>query len=1048
MKKIFLPLVLCLIALKGYGTNYYFSSSGNDANSGLSPAQPWLSFSKLQGVVLQPGDSILLKAGDVFVTTGNIKLYKWVYKGNDNIYGTADDVVYGNVPNSSASIPIVITTYPAAGSAATIRFLTDTTGIELYNVQGIHVMNLTMTGTGIGSKPSKNGISLFNDDAWGAPLTDTLKNYYFSKLNVGGFKNGFSLGSWGGRVTSGITLLECTARDNFINGMITFAQNSGDIRDLLFRYCYAYGNSGDQNALINTGSGIVIGDASQVLVEKCIAYNNGFYCNASEGPVGIWAYNSTGVVIQYCESHHNKTAGPADGGGFDLDGGCQQCIIQYCYSHDNDGAGFLVCQYAGARAFKNNVVRYNISQNDGGKNGYGSLHFYSSGSNGGITSTEIYHNTFYNSVAPVVKFQVTSGISGVRIRNNIFVAAGGKALIVGNPSTGTAKFENNLYWTSGGPFDIAGYTSLTNWRIGSGQEMKGTTPVGMYEDPKLTAPGMGTSINNPDYLDTLTAYRLTVASAAINTAQNLTFSENGNINPGPRDYFGNATPYKSAYDIGAHEYNGVWPFIQAQADTFYLDGYAGSNTPCIVTSNVSYKFVYAAPWLSVTPPAASGNHPCTLTATQLNLSGLPRTEKVIVTRNDASAAANDTFYVIQKSAYSITFSITDIDNKPIKNAAITINSQTQYTDINGRTVFTLIAGNYTYSISRAGYEPVEPTPFIVSNGNLIIQLKMTAIAYKVMFHVTEKGTSDPVGGARISIGSTTYETSGAGMATFLLEMGTYLFNISRTGYYSIPNTSFMVQNDTVIEVSITPLPGNVHNITFKVLEDTLPVADATVIIDTLAINTSEDGLSVFTLENGIYSYTVSKHGYDTVKGSDLTIEDNDTLIIIHLQKTKYPVLFVVQHNNLPVAGAEIIIDTLKVFTDNQGHALFTLPSGEYTYSIRKNGYQSLDSVILQVKDSALTLHVSLSDGATLPLTGVSLSAYPVPSAGGLITLAGESIQPGTLIEIYNSSGTTVYVALCSDAEQIRLNLSHLPAGIYFVRIINETGIRIVRIILE
>ena len=84
-------------------------------NDGKSPAQAWASFVKLQSVVINPGDSILLKSADVFSTTQTIKLWKWIYIGADNTYGTGDDVAYGNVPVSSPANNIVVTTYPVSG---------------------------------------------------------------------------------------------------------------------------------------------------------------------------------------------------------------------------------------------------------------------------------------------------------------------------------------------------------------------------------------------------------------------------------------------------------------------------------------------------------------------------------------------------------------------------------------------------------------------------------------------------------------------------------------------------------------------------------------------------------------------------------------------------------------------------------------------------------------------------------------------------------------------------------------------------------------------
>src|SRR6185436_14166755 len=85
-------------------------------------------------------------------------------------------------------------------------------------------------------------------------------------------------------------------------------------------------------------------------------------------------------------------------GGFDLDGGVTNSVMQYNYSHGNDGAGFLLAQFANAKPFSGNVVRYNISQADGRKNGYGGVHAF-----GPINSTQVYNNTIF--MTPAAKDQ-------------------------------------------------------------------------------------------------------------------------------------------------------------------------------------------------------------------------------------------------------------------------------------------------------------------------------------------------------------------------------------------------------------------------------------------------------------------------------------------------------------------------------------------------------------------------------------------------------------------------------------------------------------------
>ena len=74
--KIVVLLVFILLPNgKTEATNYYLSASGNDQkNNGLSVNSPWKSLEKLNSVMLQlqPGDSVLLRRGDVF--SGEIRI--------------------------------------------------------------------------------------------------------------------------------------------------------------------------------------------------------------------------------------------------------------------------------------------------------------------------------------------------------------------------------------------------------------------------------------------------------------------------------------------------------------------------------------------------------------------------------------------------------------------------------------------------------------------------------------------------------------------------------------------------------------------------------------------------------------------------------------------------------------------------------------------------------------------------------------------------------------------------------------------------------------
>ena len=47
-------------------TNYYVSTSGNDANNGTSISTPWKTIDKMNSMSYNPGDNILFNGGQTF----------------------------------------------------------------------------------------------------------------------------------------------------------------------------------------------------------------------------------------------------------------------------------------------------------------------------------------------------------------------------------------------------------------------------------------------------------------------------------------------------------------------------------------------------------------------------------------------------------------------------------------------------------------------------------------------------------------------------------------------------------------------------------------------------------------------------------------------------------------------------------------------------------------------------------------------------------------------------------------------------------------------
>ena len=407
--------------------DYYVSLLGDDSNTGSSEIQPWRSIDRVNAAQLLPGDSIWFQANQTFV--GNLSLA--------NVKPAPRAVTIGSYGSGRATID--------AGTG---------TGFIAKNTGGVHLVNLNFVGTEA-SKNTSSGILFINT----LPRSAKFENIRIHRVDVSGFKySGISLvaqptdGSWSG--FRDVKITNTTSHDNGDAGISCIGawnpeQEGYAHADFYIGNCSVYRNAGIPNKGSHSGNGIVLAQVDGAIIEHCRAYENG-NLNDYEGggPVGIWAWDANRVVIQFNESHHNRTGSSKDGAGFDLDGGVTNSVVQYNYSHDNDGAGYLLAQFAGARPFYGNVLRYNLSVNDGRRNRYGGIHLWSTGANGGITDTTFYANRIYTARSadgnPAAVDCSSEGIRNIRLYKNYF-QTDGKAIFVRGEDNPNVLFQGNTF---------------------------------------------------------------------------------------------------------------------------------------------------------------------------------------------------------------------------------------------------------------------------------------------------------------------------------------------------------------------------------------------------------------------------------------------------------------------------------------------------------------------------------------------------------------------------------------------------------------------------
>ena len=498
-------LFLFSVCNKSYSPNneivkshaYHFNLKGDDKNDG-SIEHPLKTIGHLNTMNIHSGDSILFHSGDIF-------------KGN---------LVLDSTKSGINGRPVVITSY---GNGNAIIDGTNGTAIELYNSRYININNLICKGSGRKRGNTKAGIT----------ITD-CNNISINNIDVSGFqKSGLQIYS-----CKNVTINKVYAHDNGAAGIGVEGDfnNKLTTKNIRITYCKADNNPGDPTNLTNhSGNGIVAGHCTDVFIDHCSATNNGWDMpRIGNGPVGIWCYEADSVIIQHCLSYRNKTSvGGADGGGFDLDGGVTNSIIQYCLSYENQGSGYCMFQYWGASPWHNNVIRFNISENDGliSDSRAGVYVWNSSKDEKQFYDCDFYNNTIYNSKQAAINFSETSERRNFRFFNNIFI--GKDSLIRGDE--GNDIFLANDWYTIEKKFNKNGINDFKKWVVEKTKEQLNGKIIGLNVLPTFKNTG-NTKITNANQLASFNNYKITGSSSI--TKSGIDLQSLFGINIGSADFNG------------------------------------------------------------------------------------------------------------------------------------------------------------------------------------------------------------------------------------------------------------------------------------------------------------------------------------------------------------------------------------------------------------------------------------------------------------------------------------------------------------------------------
>ena len=563
MKKligIFLVIMLCLSVFcpvanaeektQYGGTIYYIDpTNGNNLNDGKSPKSAWKSFFTIKVNKLNPGDAVLFKRGETFLTTG-ITI---------NVSGTKDKpITFSCYGDESLPLPLIIARDIDAMNG--VVFISNQSYIH---VDSLHIKSLysgTDSMAGIRLQ-SAGGNTIYGNKITNCVIDGENRDWESSRANK---FTGIAVAAkdyWGffdGVTIENNQIYNCKAIGISVNGCHGGCDKDGNVSETSGKNIVVR-----NNFLYNIGKdGILMNNCNAPLVEYNTCGKSHSYAKTS-WHVAMWPFACYKALFQYNEAYDTKTT--YDGQGFDCDYLCYYTTFQYNYSHDNEGGFMLICTEPQATWLSDPtaynigaVVRYNISQND-------KHHIF--GFTCHITDTKIYNNTIYadKGVDSIVSVYSRNNVNmpiNTQFYNNIFYTNSGNFKWL--KSTGT-QFKNNIVY---GKNAFRYPKNDTDETTSDGIESSGN----IYADPLLVNPGYAGMGRESCFV-----YKLRECSPALKAG--LIIDDESNT----LDFFGNAVSKDVNPNIGA--YNG--DAINFEAGDTDFDGEVKVNDMLILRKYLS-----------------------------------------------------------------------------------------------------------------------------------------------------------------------------------------------------------------------------------------------------------------------------------------------------------------------------------------------------------------------------------------------------------------------------------------------------------------------------
>ncbi|MFW5758918.1 MAG: carboxypeptidase regulatory-like domain-containing protein, partial [Bacteroidota bacterium] len=404
---------------------------------------------------------------------------------------------------------------------------------------------------------------------------------------------------------------------------------------------------------------------------------------------------------------------------------------------------------------------------------------------------------------------------------------------------------------------------------------------------------------------------------------------------------------------------------------------------------------------------------------------------------DQDTEVNVNLVPVEPENYTVTFNVKDDSGNDIPDASINFNG---ISNPAGDYVFPEIEqGTYSYNIIADGFYTINDEITIDQDAQIMIN--MTPIpdeTFTVVFEISDQ-QGQAVNNAFITLDDI---INPQGIYTFQgLEAGNYDYTVKAEGFHD-KNATVNFDQDTIISLSLTPLPPDTYNVNFVVNDpEGQPINNAVITFDG---DTNPQGDYSFSeIEQGNYNYSVVAEGYKPYNNSTVVEANTNLQVTLQVQDQEsdgFTTFFTIldeQDNN----QIEDAVVTFNGQTNPAGDYRFeNVPEGVNYFSIHADGYESVeDQLIVIVMDNMNILNRMVP----LPPENIVVDARANPEGFAFVSGAGDypvndtvSLSTTPISQNYRFIGwmedgemvstEEAYIFLADDHRTIIANYEYIP----------------------